>query len=192
MNTKRIMIVGVGGQGTILCGKLLTIALMQAGYDVKMTEIHGMSQRGGSVSSEISYAEKVYSPVTETGDADIIVAFEKLEALRYSDNLKPDGKMIINDHVIEPTSVLSAKAEYPQGLNERISEKFNTMFIKASEIAKELGNTKVMNIVLLGALARVLNLDNIDWDEIIAQNVKASFVEINQKAFRYGHNEINI
>lgn len=192
MDTKRIMIVGVGGQGTILCGKLLTIALMQAGYDVKMTEIHGMSQRGGSVSSEISYSDKVYSPVTETGDADIIVAFEKLEALRYSDNLKPSGKMIINDYVIEPTSVLSAKADYPQGLNERISEKFDAMFIKASEIAKELGNTKVMNIVLLGALAKVLDLDNVDWNDIIAENVKANFVEINQKAFKFGHDEINI
>ena len=186
------MIVGVGGQGTILCGKLLTLALMQAGYDVKMTEIHGMSQRGGSVSSEISYSDKVFSPVTETGNADIIVAFEKLEALRYSDNLKPGGKMIINDYEIYPAGVLSAKAEYPEDVNSRLSEKFNTSFIKASEIAKELGNTKVMNIVLLGALAKVLNIDGVDWESIIESNVKADFVEINKKAFRYGADNINI
>ncbi|MBR6801184.1 MAG: indolepyruvate oxidoreductase subunit beta [Eubacteriaceae bacterium] len=190
--TNRIMIVGVGGQGTILCGKLLTIALMKAGYDVKMTEIHGMSQRGGSVSSEISYSDKVYSPVTETGGADIIVAFEKLEALRYSDNLKPSGKMIINDHVMYPASVLSAKADYPEDLNSRISEKFNASFLKASEAAKELGNTKVMNIILLGALAKALDLDGVNWDEIIEENVKANFVEINKKAFRYGHDNINL
>ncbi len=190
--TNRIMIVGVGGQGTILCGKLLTIALMNAGYDVKMTEIHGMSQRGGSVSSEISYADKVFSPVTETGNADIIVAFEKLEALRYSDNLKPNGKMIVNDHIMYPASVLSAKADYPEDLNSRLGEKFDTIFIKASEIAKQLGNTKVMNIVLLGALAKVLDLDGVNWDEIIENNVKASFVDINKKAFRYGHDNINI
>ncbi len=190
--TNRIMIVGVGGQGTILCGKLLTIALMNYGYDVKMTEIHGMSQRGGSVSSEISYADKVHSPVTETGSADIIVAFEKLEALRYSDNLKPSGKMIINDHIIEPASVLSAKAEYPADLNSRIGEKFDAIFINASQIAKELGNTKVMNIVLLGALAKVLDLKGVDWEGIIAENVKANFVEINKKAFRYGYEHINL
>ena len=190
--TNRIMIVGVGGQGTILCGKLLTIALMDSGYDVKMTEIHGMSQRGGSVSSEISYSDKVYSPVTEKGSADIIVAFEKLEALRYSDILKTSGKLIVNDYVIEPAGVLAATADYPQGLNERLSEKFDTIFIKASDIAKELGNPKVMNIVLLGALAKVLNLDGVDWDKIIEENVKANFVEINKKAFRFGHDNVNL
>lgn len=184
--TKSIMIVGVGGQGTILCGKLLTLALMEAGYDVKMSEIHGMSQRGGSVTSVVRYGEKVYSPVAELGGSDYIVAFEKLEALRNMKYLKTDGKLIVNDYQTNPAGVQMGKADYPQNLLERLSSAADTLVVPAAEKALKLGNIKVMNIVLLGALAKALDLP-CDWEKIIAENVKPAFVEMNKLAFRIGY-----
>lgn len=184
--TQNILLVGVGGQGTILASKLLTLGLMEAGYDVKMSEIHGMSQRGGSVSSQVRYGEKVYSPVIEKGSADIIVAFEKMEGLRWIDYLKKDGVVVVNDYEINPMPVVSGLTTYNKEVLESIEAKAKTIVVKAYDKAIELGNAKVLNIILLGATVEKMGLTNIDWDKIIAQEVKPKFIELNQKAFKEG------
>ena len=186
---KNILLVGVGGQGTILASKILTSALMKAGYDVKMSEIHGMSQRGGSVSTQVRYGDKVYSPIVGKGSADVIVAFEEMEALRWLDHLKIGGKMVINDYQIQPVPVNLGTAEYPEGIIDHLKEKVDVLSFKAADVATELGNPKAMNIVLLGALVKAMGgLDDIDWDAEIEANVKPKFVELNKKAFRAGYN----
>ena len=152
--TKSILLVGVGGQGTILASKLLTTGLMNAGYDVKMSEIHGMSQRGGSVSSQVRYGEKVYSPVIEIGGADILVSFEKMEALRWLEYLKPEGNIVVNNYRIDSIPVLTGKAIYKEKEIEDELNILNATIINAADKAKELGNSKVMNIILLGALVK--------------------------------------
>ncbi|CEN23967.1 indolepyruvate oxidoreductase subunit beta [[Clostridium] sordellii] len=186
--TKSILLVGVGGQGTILASKLLTIGLMESGYDVKMSEIHGMSQRGGSVSSQVRYGEKVYSPVIEKGGADILVSFEKMEALRWLDYLKKDGKIITNNYKIKSMPIITGKAKY---LEEEIDDelrKVGAKLIDASKHAINLGNPKTMNIILLGSLVKSMNLEHIDWNKIISDNVKKEFVDINIEAFKVGMN----
>ena len=183
-----ILLVGVGGQGTILASKILTSGLMKAGYDVKMSEIHGMSQRGGSVSTQVRYGEKVYSPIVGKGSADVIVAFEEMEALRWLDHLKIGGTMVINDFQIQPVPVNLGAAEYPEGIIEHLKGICDVHAFKAAEIATELGNPKAMNIVLLGALVKSMGgLDEIDWDAEIEANVKPKFVELNKKAFHAGY-----
>lgn len=186
--TKSVLLVGVGGQGTILASKLLTIGLMESGYDVRMSEIHGMSQRGGSVSSQVRYGDKVYSPVIEKGGADILVSFEKMEALRWLDYLKDNGKTIVNDYQINSMPILNGKAEYK---GNEISEELlrvGAKLINASKSAIELGNPKTMNIILLGSLVKSMNLEHIDWNQIISDNVKKEFVDINIEAFKVGMN----
>jgi indolepyruvate ferredoxin oxidoreductase beta subunit len=183
---KSILLVGVGGQGTILASKLLTTGLMEAGYDVKMSEIHGMSQRGGSVSSQVRYGEQVQSPVIELGGADILVSFEKMEALRWFKYLKPSGKVIVNDFEINSMPILSGKADYPEGIIEELSSKVNTTVIDAGKYAAELGNSKVMNVILLGTIIKSMGLEEINWDKIIRDNVKPQFVELNLKAIEVG------
>lgn len=186
--TKSVLLVGVGGQGTILASKLLTIGLMESGYDVRMSEIHGMSQRGGSVSSQVRYGDKVYSPVIEKGGADILVSFEKMEALRWLDYLKDNGKIIVNDYQINSMPILNGKAEYK---GNEISEELlrvGAKLINASKSAIELGNQKTMNIILLGSLVKSMNLEHIDWNQIISDNVKKEFVDINIEAFKVGMN----
>lgn len=184
--TKSILLVGVGGQGTILASKLLTIGLMESGYDVKMSEIHGMSQRGGSVSSQVRYGEKVESPVIELGGADIMVSFEQMEALRWLEYLSPNGKIIVNDYRINPMPVVSAKAVYPDGIYEKLASKVPTTAVNAAAEAIKLGNAKVMNIILLGAAIKLMGLSDIDWDSIIRQNVKPAFVDVNIRAVHKG------
>ena len=186
--TKSVLLVGVGGQGTILASKLLTIGIMESGYDVRMSEIHGMSQRGGSVSSQVRYGDKVYSPVIEKGGADILVSFEKMEALRWLDYLKDNGKIIVNDYQINSMPILNGKAEYK---GNEISEELlrvGAKLINASKSAIELGNPKTMNIILLGSLVKSMNLEHIDWNQIISDNVKKEFVDINIEAFKVGMN----
>lgn len=185
--TKSIMLVGVGGQGTILASKLLTIGLMEYGYDVKMSEIHGMSQRGGSVSSQVRYGkENVYSPVIEIGGADIIVSFEKMEALRYIKYLKPNGKIVVNNYRLNSISTLVGNFEYKEDkINDELKH-LEAIVIDAAKKAEELGNIKVMNIILLGGLVKSMNLDHINWEEIIRQNIKAKFIDLNIKAFKEG------
>lgn len=185
--TKSIMLVGVGGQGTILASKLLTIGLMEAGYDVKMSEIHGMSQRGGSVSSQVRYSEdNVYSPVIEIGGADMIVSFEKMEVLRYLKYLKPEGKIVVNNFRLNSVSTLVGKFEYKEAEIDEELKKLNAKIIDAAKKAEELGNAKVMNVILLGSLVKSMNLEKIDWQDIIRKNVKEKFVDLNIKAFHMG------
>lgn len=191
-DTKSILLVGVGGQGTILASKILSTGLVEAGYDVKMSEIHGMSQRGGSVSTQVRYGGKVNSPVIGKGQADILVSFETMEALRYLEFLKPEGKVVINDYQIPSAPILMGKADYPEGVIETIKEKANTSVIDAAKIAEELGNMKVMNIVLLGALVKAMELTDIDWESAIKNLVKEEFVDINIKAFQRGMDGVGL
>jgi len=184
--TKNILLVGVGGQGTILASKLLTLGLMAAGYDVKMSEIHGMSQRGGSVSSQVRYGECVQSPVIEKGGADILVAFEKMEALRWIPYLREAGHIVVNNYQINPMPVVSGMATYSPAIIEELEAKADVTRIKAYDEAIKLGNAKVLNIILLGATVEMMDLGNIDWDQIITQEVKPAFVELNKKAFAIG------
>jgi indolepyruvate ferredoxin oxidoreductase beta subunit len=184
--TKNILLVGVGGQGTILASKILTTGLMDAGYDVKMSEIHGMSQRGGNVSTQVRFGEKVYSPIIGMGQADVIVAFEKMEALRWIDYLKDDGHMVINDFEIPSVPILLGNAEYPEDILGKLDKVADTIVIKAGDIAAKLGNTKCMNVVLLGALVKAMNVPDVDWDAAVSANVKPKFKELNLEAFKKG------
>lgn len=181
-----ILLVGVGGQGTILAAKLLSQGLLEAGYQVKMSEIHGMSQRGGSVSTQIRFGERVYSPIMGKGEADVIIAFEKMEALRWIEYLKPQGKIIVNDFEIPTVPIQQGLAIYPDNILAELSGKAEVLVIDAGRIAASLGNAKVMNLVLLGALAKVLDMEDIQWEELIRNNVKKGFEEINGKAFAQG------
>ena len=185
--TKSIMLVGVGGQGTILASKLLTIGLMEAGYDVKMSEIHGMSQRGGSVSSQVRYSkDQVYSPVIEIGGADMIVSFEKVEALRYLKYLKEGGTIVANNYKMESVATITGKAEYKvEEVDQKLKE-LNAKVINAADKAAELGNSKVMNIILLGTVIKGMHLEEIDWEQIIKDNVKEKFIDINIRALHEG------
>ena len=184
--TKNILLVGVGGQGTILASKLLTTGLMEEGYDVKMSEIHGMSQRGGNVSSQVRYGYKLESPVIELGSADVIVAFEKMEALRALEYSKKDGLVVVNDVEIESMPILSGKFDYPSDVIEILESKVKTIVVEASKHAAELGNSKVMNIILLGTIIKSMELEHINWEKIIKDNVKPAFVDINIKALELG------
>ena len=166
--TKSVLLVGVGGQGTILASKLLTLGLMEEGYDVKMSEIHGMSQRGGSVSSQVRYGDKVWSPVIEKGSTDMIVSF-------------------VNDHEMMPMPVIMGKADYAADIIDEIKKACHDVtVVNATEEAVKLGNGKVMNIILLGTIIKAMKLDNIDWDRIVRENVKPAFVEDNLKAIKVG------
>lgn len=184
---KNILLVGVGGQGTILASKILSQGLVEAGYDVKMSEIHGMSQRGGNVSTQIRYGKKVYSPIVGKGEADVIVAFEKMEALRWIEFLRKDGKMVINDFEIPSVPILMGKAEYPKEILEELSKVADILIIKAAKIAEELGNSKAMNVVLLGSLVKAMNVEGVDWKKAIEDNVKKGFEELNLRAFNEGY-----
>lgn len=185
--TKNILLVGVGGQGTILASKLLILGLMEEGYDVKMSEIHGMSQRGGSVSSQVRYGEKVWSPVIEKGSADMIVSFEKMEALRWLEYLKKDGKVVVNNHEMMPMPVIMGKADYsPDIIKEMQDNCKDVTVVNATEEAVKLGNGKVMNIILLGTIIKAMGLEDIDWNKIVRENVKPAFVEDNLKAIQVG------
>jgi len=185
-DVKNILFVGVGGQGIILTSKVLSTALVNAGYDVKMSEVHGMAQRGGSVTTQVRYGDKVYSPIIGKGQADIIVSFERMEALRMLEYLKKDGVMVVNDHAIPSMPILTGAAEYPEGIVEELKSKVKTIVFKAAEVARELGNPRTQNIVLLGALVKAIGLENLDWDKAIEQEVKPRFVEINKKALQKG------
>lgn len=190
--TKNILLVGVGGQGTILASKILSQGLVNAGYDVKMSEIHGMSQRGGSVSSQIRYGKEVYSPIIGNGQADILLSFELMEAVRYLELLKPEGQIVVNDFKIKSAPILMANVDYPEGIGDMLEEKADTNIVDASTIAEELGNPKVMNIVLLGAFIRAMGLEDIDWEEVIRTTVKEQFIDINIKALNRGMDAVEL
>lgn len=189
--TKNILFCGVGGQGTILASKVLATALVDAGYDVKMSEIHGMSQRGGSVTTQVRYGEKVYSPIIDEGGADILVSFESMEAFRNLKELKPGGHVVVNDCQIPTATTLSGSQNYPEDVLARIRMLAPTHIIRAEEAAKELGNPKVQNMVLLGALIRLMKLEELDWKNAVEQCVKPQFVEINLKALDKGEEAVD-
>jgi indolepyruvate ferredoxin oxidoreductase, beta subunit len=185
-DVKNILLVGVGGQGTILVGKILSLGLTEAGYDVKMSEVHGMSQRGGSVSTQVRFGKQVFSPIMGKGDADILVSFETMEALRWLEYLKPKGKVVVNDYQIPSAPILMGKAAYPENVLGVLQEKADTMVVKAAEIAEELGNPRTMNIVLLGALVKGMELTDIDWESAIRKSIKPALLEVNLAAFKAG------
>ena len=185
---KNIVIVGVGGQGTLLASRILGTAMLNRGFDVKMSEVHGMSQRGGSVVTYVRYGQKVYSPAIEQGQADIILAFELLEAARYLPWLKKDGLMIVNTQEIDPMPVITGAAQYPQQITRQIAEKgIQMLALNALELALQAGSAKAVNVVLLGALAKRLELSREDWLKTVAATVPTKFAELNERAFLLGY-----
>ncbi|MDD2401730.1 MAG: indolepyruvate oxidoreductase subunit beta [Clostridia bacterium] len=185
--TKALLLVGVGGQGTILASKILSEGLVKLGYDVKMSEIHGMAQRGGSVTTQIKFGKKVYSPVIGVAEADAIVAFEKVEAARYLYQLKKGGTLVINDHEIYPLPVLTGQEEYPGDINENLQKQVEKVkVLNANKIAEGLGNTKAQNIVLLGTVIKALGLEELDWIAVLKEYIPPKFYELNIKALEAG------
>ncbi len=187
METKNIMIVGVGGQGTLLTSRILGGITRKAGYDVKISEVHGMAQRGGSVVTYVRYGDKVAEPVVEEGCADVLIAFEKLEALRYAHFLKKDGVLIVNDLRMDPMTVAAGLAEYPENIMEVLEEKHRVVKVDAQAIAKEIGNARVFNTVMIGVAAKSMDFDREDWIKIIEETVPPKTVDINIKAFEAGY-----
>lgn len=186
MSVTNIVLAGVGGQGTLLVSTLLTKGLIEAGFDVKMSEIHGMAQRGGSVSTQVRFGREVFSPVIGTGEADILVAFERMEALRFLPILKKDGIVIVNSEMIPSAPITAGLASYPEHILDEVKKHVKTIVIPAGEIAAELGMPRVMNMVLFGVLTKILETTSIDWDTQIRETVKPNFLEINRKAFERG------
>ena len=189
METKNIMIVGVGGQGSLLASKLLGRLLLTRGYDIKVSEVHGMSQRGGSVVTYVRFGDKVYSPVIDKGEADYIVSFELLEAARWTEYLKPEGKIIVNTQTINPMPVIIGAAEYPQNLVEKMTAAgLQVDAFDALTLAEQAGSPKAVNIVLMGHLSRNFDFTEAQWLEAIEQSVPAKFLELNKTAFLLGRN----
>lgn len=185
-DVKSVILAGVGGQGTILVSRVLTRGLQDAGYDVKMSEVHGMAQRGGSVSTQVRYGEKVWSPLVGRGQADVLVAFEKMEALRYAEYLRIGGTAIVNDHEILPLTVATGAAAYPQGILEEMARRFRTVVVPAARIAEGLGNARCQNIVLFGASVRALGLEGIDWRAALERTLPPKLLPLNLRAFDAG------
>ncbi|MBR0373793.1 MAG: indolepyruvate oxidoreductase subunit beta [Mogibacterium sp.] len=184
-----ILLSGVGGQGAVLISKILTNGFVGAGYDVKQSENHGMSQRGGCVTTQVRFGDKVYGPLFGKGQADIMIALERMEAVRCADMLKPDAVVIVNDYRQDSSLTASGLAEYPEGCVEAMQENFNTVVLNAEEIATSLGNIRCANVVLLGAACaacKELNQSGIDWESVIAATVPPKHKELNIQAFRAG------
>ena len=187
--TKNVMIVGVGGQGSLLASKLLGKLLLDAGYDVKVSEVHGMSQRGGSVVTYVRYGEKVYSPVIDKGEADYIVSFELLEAARWLPYLKKDGQIVTNIQQIDPMPVITGAMEYPENLVEKMKAtgaKVDALDCLA--LAEQAGSSKAVNIFLMGRLSHYFNMPEEAWQKAMEAMVPAKFLEMNKKAFELGKN----
>ena len=189
MQTQSSMIVGVGGQGSLLASKLLGRVLMNEGYDVKVSEVHGMSQRGGSVVTYVRFGDKVYSPVIEDGEADFVISFEKLEGARWARCLKIGGKLIVNTQQIDPLPVIMGNAEYPEDILEELREKgIDIDDIDALSIAEEAGSSRAVNVVLMGRLAKYFHIDYSKWEKALEETVKPKFIELNKKALELGYN----
>ena len=189
MRTKNIMIVGVGGQGTLLASKLLGRILITKGYDVKVSEVHGMSQRGGNVVTYVRYGEHVYSPIIDKGEADIILSFELLEAARWTEYLREDGVIITNSQQINPIPVITGAKKYPEDLAKKMSDKgIKVDVFDALAVANEIGNVKVVNMALMGRLSKYFDFTDELWMETIEQSVPPKFIEMNKKAFELGRN----
>ena len=188
MTTKNIMIVGVGGQGTLLTSRILGGITTDAGYDVKLSEVHGMAQRGGSVVTFVRYGEKVAEPIVEEGLADVVIAFERLEALRYSHFLKKEGVLVVNDTRIDPITVVTGAAEYPENIIENLKKKYKVYTVDAMEEAKNIGNSKTFNIIVLGVAAQHMDFSEEAWLTVIERTVPTKTIEMNKKAFLLGFN----
>lgn len=184
--TKNIMIVGVGGQGTLLTSRILGGITLNAGYDVKLSEVHGMAQRGGSVVTYVRYGQNVTEPIVEEGQADVLIAFERLEALRYAHFLKKDGIIIVNDQRIDPITVLTGASQYPENIIETLKKSYKVLVVDAIEEAKKLGNTKIFNIIVLGLAAKHMEFSKEEWIKMIEETVPPKTIELNTKAFEVG------
>jgi indolepyruvate ferredoxin oxidoreductase beta subunit len=182
-----IMVVGVGGQGTLLTSRIIGKTALAAGHDVKLSEVHGMAQRGGSVVTFVRFGDKVYEPVCEEGTVDVLISFERLEAQRYAHFLKPDGIMIVNDTRIDPMTVVIGAAKYPEGIIEKLSENHKVFVIDGGAEAKKLGNSKVLNTVVLGLAAKHIGFSEGEWLEVLKNTVPTKTVEINTLAFKAGY-----
>lgn len=187
MITKNIMIVGVGGQGTLLTSRILGGIIVDAGYDVKLSEVHGMAQRGGSVVTFVRYGDKVAEPIVEEGQADVLIAFERLEALRYHHYLKKDGVLIVNNQRIDPITVVTGVQTYTENIIEDLEKMYKTYKINAMEEAKKLGNTKTFNVIVLGMAAKNMDFSKESWLKVIENTVPEKTREINKKAFLLGY-----
>ena len=189
MDTKNIMIVGVGGQGTLLASKLLGKLLSTKGYDVKVSEVHGMSQRGGNVVTYVRYGDHVYSPIIDKGEADLIISFELLEAARWTEYLKKGGRIVTNLQQINPMPVITGATQYPQELVKKMQDAgINIDAFDALKLAEEAGTSKAVNMVLMGKVSNYFDFSEETWDEAIEQSVKPQFKEMNKKAFHLGKN----
>ena len=187
MQTKNVMIVGVGGQGSLLASKLLGKLLLTNGYDITVSEVHGMSQRGGSVVTYVRFGDKVYSPIIDKGEADFIVSFEMLEAARWTEFLKPGGKIIANTQQMNPMPVITGVAEYPTNLSEKIKAAgIDLIAVDALSLAEQAGSSKAVNIVLMGILSKYFDFTDDEWDTAIESSVPPKFLELNKKAFALG------
>ena len=187
MSSTNVMIVGVGGQGTLLASRVLGHALVAQGYDVKVSEVHGMSQRGGSVVTYVKYGDRVDSPVVELGEADVILAFERLEAARALPYLRQNGTLLVNDREIDPMPVITGAAQYPAGILEKIrAAGANVLAIDAMALAVEAGSPKAVNVVLLGLLSKHLPFDEAVWQQAMNEVVPPKFLELNRRAFALG------
>lgn len=188
MSVKSIMIVGVGGQGTLLASRILGEVLTAEGYDVKVSEVHGMSQRGGSVVTYVKYGDAVYSPIIEKGEADMILAFEQLEAARWLPYLKPDGKLILNTQRIAPMSVVTGSAAYPEGIIDDLKNTgADVTALDVLSLAVEAGSAKAVNVVLIGAMAAKTEIAKEAWLAAVKNTVPQKFLELNIKAFELGY-----
>ena len=185
--TQNIMIVGVGGQGTLLTSRVIGKAALEQGFDVKISEVHGMAQRGGSVVTFVRFGDKVSEPVVEEGQADLVIAFERLEALRYAHFLKKDGVLVVNNCRIDPMTVTIGVGKYPENIVEELEKTHTVHAINGNEIAVELGNSKVLNSVVLGLAAKFLPFPKETWLDMIEKTVPPKTIELNKKAFLAGY-----
>lgn len=188
METVSVMIVGVGGQGTLLASRILGNLVLNEGYDVKVSEVHGMSQRGGSVVTYLKYGDKVYSPIVGKGEADVILAFEELEAYRAMPYLKKGGKIIVNTQNINPMPVITGKATYPENIISKLENAGEVVSVDALSLATKAGNIKSVNVVLIGVYAKTSGISYDKWVETIKSTVPAKFLDANLKAFDLGYN----
>ena len=185
--TKNIMIVGVGGQGTLLTSRILGGITLEAGYDVKLSEVHGMAQRGGSVVTFVRYGEKVAEPIVEEGQADVLIAFETLEAQRYAHFVKEDGVIVVNEQRIDPITVVTGAATYPENIIENLEKEYKVLKVDAMAEALKLGNSKVFNLIVLGVAAKHMDFSKETWLQVIEKTVPPKTIEINKKAFLLGY-----
>jgi len=190
--TTNILVAGVGGQGVILASDIMCEVFMEAGYDVKKSEVHGMAMRGGIVTSHFRFGKKVYSPLIKQGEVDILFAFEQLEGLRWMNHLRSDGKILMNNHKINPPAVNLGEMEYPKDIPETIRSKIRNFYlVKGTEIALQLGDARAANVVLLGAMSKCFEVDENLWLKTILNSLPPKVHELNRKAFSAGRNQIS-